>query len=320
MSGPVDDLGVDELAGEVLAGLNPLAGDQLVEVVEVLDPHAAAHVRPRLARQGPRRRVGVEHAVGPAVDVEPVVHRDAHQLADRRQRQRHREVLDEVGPSFGRQLRLELVDEPSGVAGQRVRHPAALGGRERPGHELAELGVAGVVEEHHVERLVDVPSVQGVAAGLHVPHPLVVAAARQAEPGTAVDERGVVGADVLDVVVAGDRPERRDAVPLVPVHRGLVPQQVPVRPRVPLRLVPGGGVQVDRGEPLVPIRQHLGHRQPPTTTATGPPYRRHRGPAKPGRSRVRRAADGGSRAADTVRPASAVDVTGLREGFAHQLR
>ena len=199
------------------------------------------------------------------------------------------------GSSFPNERDTPILSPIGSTTLEELQHPSCGVG----------LVVAGEVEGH-------IRLVGGSSDGLDV------AAAGQAEPGPAVDERGVVGADVLDVVVAGDRPERRDAVPFVSVHRGLDPQQVPVSPGPPLRLVPGGGVQVDRGEPLVRLRPRLGHRQPPTTASA------HRTGGPAGR---RRWAGRAPRPADR-RPASlryrgwspSARSSGRREGVARQHR
>ena len=92
--------------------------------------------------------------------------------------------------------------------------------------------MAGLVHEDHVERLVGVPAVELVAAGLRRPHALLVFDVVEAQAPTAVDEVPGVAAHRVDLGVAGQRPERLDPGPLVPVDGRLPPQQLPLRPGI----------------------------------------------------------------------------------------
>ncbi len=243
------DLAVHHLVGQVpgRAGASPV--DHRARVVLELERRAHAQLVPGLAGTGVAHGVGARHEhAGHAVDGRPVVDRQAHEVADRGERQLDGEVLDEVGRPLLLQQRHELGREALGVLLEVVLEQAHRLRGERPGGQVAERRVAGLVHVHEVGHLVEVPARHLDAPAGPLPHAGVVLDRRQAQARAPVDEEPVVGAHPVDVVVAGDRPERRDVVALVPEDRRLPPEQVPRLPRVAPCLEEVRRVDVDRRE------------------------------------------------------------------------
>ena len=250
------DLAVAQIAGDIVGRSSPFLGDQPFVVVEVLQAQASTHGRYVFARLRPFEGFGVEDGISPTVDVEVVAGGYTHQIADRGQRQ-----LVGQGPhqihgltASGVERLHELVHEAARETVQRCGHGPATAGCKCPGGEQPERGVPRLVHEHHVEWFVGVPAVEIVAASLRRPHPFLVFDRVQAEAAPAVDEGSGVPADGVDIVVASDRPERFDAGSVIPVHRRLPAQQLPLRPRVAPPLVQIERVNVDRVE--ISLGQH----------------------------------------------------------------
>jgi hypothetical protein len=134
-------LGLDEHRDQVLAGLQPPSGRQLLGVAE--DLHG------RLARVGPLDLVlGVvraDHPVGPVEDLAPVLLGHPEQLGDDQQGELGRDLLDEVG----RAALAHRVDDAVGVPDDLLLQIA---------HQLRG------------EALVDQTTVAGVHGRVHVEH------------------------------------------------------------------------------------------------------------------------------------------------------
>jgi hypothetical protein len=133
------DLGGDELGDDVVAGAGPPLLGHGQAVAEDLGgrDHAVVVVR------GPL--VVADHPVRPGEDLAPVLLRHAEQLADRLQRQLHRDVGDEVS---GAGLERRGHDAP-GAFVQGLAQVADGPGGEAAGDDAAQLGVFGRV---HVEQ------------------------------------------------------------------------------------------------------------------------------------------------------------------------
>ena len=94
------------------------------------------------------------------------------------------------------------------------------------------MTVARIVHKHHVGRFRRIPAAfftERVDPGAQ---DLGRALQREPQSRSTVDKRLRMIGNRLDVGVTGDRPERLDVVAFVPVHRRLVAQQIPRRPRV----------------------------------------------------------------------------------------
>jgi hypothetical protein len=185
------DLGVDEGAHEVVAGLGPPGGHDAAgelgvgaERLRRLDHRRVLDVDPH---QAPQQVVRPLHELG------PVLGRHAEGVADHDQRQRGGDVPHEVArPPLAHGVD-DLVAHPADLL-LLVPHHA---GREAPVDQLAALPVVGVVHvDHHRQ------------GGGRRPD------AARARPGV-----GRAG-HVAEVVVPGDAP---DLPPLVPVDGGVGP-------------------------------------------------------------------------------------------------
>ena len=132
----------------------------------------------------------------------------------------------------------------------------------------AEVGVLRSVAVHHVQRLVRIPPPAFGLADLEVVESGQPLVGVETKDRPAVDEHLGLALDLLDVVVAGHDPARRDTRPLVTVDRGDVAEHVPGAPREPVLDVSGGGRDVELVE-IVGVHGH-GHRHlhSPSSTLT----------------------------------------------------
>ncbi len=201
--------GGDETAEQVVAGVRPFGVDE--------PGHIGAHVLPRLVHHGGIRwfRSPPEHLVGPVLEVAALVHRDPEQFADHRDREREREVRNQVGVA-GRD---DCVQQTVGDGLDSWPHPRHAAGGERLGDQAAQTGVVGRVAAEHVAQhrvafrfgqLPQDPAVRGIAyvaaeAGVGQGRESVLVA--RDEPGVqaARDDDAAHGAVLAQLPVQGER-------------------------------------------------------------------------------------------------------------------
>ncbi len=127
------DLGVEQSAHQVGAGIATPLGDELGEVLAQLEEAGDAGRRDVLYAL-----FALEHRVGPGAQGIAVVARHGEQLADDVHRQTRREVADDVELPRAAQ-RVEILGGQLADADLELHHPAR---REAARHEIAHAGVA----------------------------------------------------------------------------------------------------------------------------------------------------------------------------------